>query len=125
MDSNQTVPSRGSSSGKDVLVALVVVGLAGVAVLLGIRAAFGGDDVDAPVTTVRSGVVAPDLYRQITLGIDKEALTELLLPARPVDTRVLERYDERSPETVASSCVYYEAGDGLADDLYRFCFEQD
>ena len=106
-------------------VALGVVALGLVAFLaMGNLLAASTDD-EQRVTDVAELAVPEDVYREITLGIDKEALTERLLPARPVDTRVLERYQSRSPETVASSCVYYEADSRNADSLYRFCFEDD
>lgn len=66
-----------------------------------------------------------EVYAAVTLGIDKEALTERLLPARPVDTRVLQEYQLRSPQTPASSCVYYRSEGDPPEDLYRFCFEDD
>ncbi len=48
-----------------------------------------------------------------------------LRPALPVEGRVLDRYEERSPETVASSCAYYDGEDLAAEEMYRFCFVED
>lgn len=80
----------------------------------------------APVTDdVEEGQVSSELFDDAELGSTKERVTQLLLPARPVDTRVLAEYQQREPETPASSCVYYEAEPGVADALFRFCFVED
>lgn len=39
-----------------------------------------------------------------------------------MDAAVLERYQQRSPETPAASCVYFQAE---LEELYRFCFVED
>lgn len=110
-------------------VVAVLAGLAGVglAAFLLLDNIFEGtaDDPAVPVTDVDEGEVPQDVYDDIDVGARKEDLLDRLRPALPVDTRVLERYQQRSPETVGSSCVYYEAAGGLADELYRFCFVDD
>ena len=82
-----------------------------------------GEQVE--VTDVEEGQVPRELFSAVTLGVDKETLTKRLQPARPVDARVLEEYQTRSPETPASSCVYYRSEGRPRDELYRFCFEED
>ena len=42
-------------------------------------------------------VVPAETYRDVVLGVDREALTERLLPARPVDAEVLERASAGTP----------------------------
>ena len=119
-----------ASGGGLVVAAGAVMALAGF-VTLGSAIAMGGEEddpvppADVQVRDVAEGKVPEPAYRAVALGADKDAVTEQLLPARPVDSRVLDRYEERSPETVATSCVYYESEAPPADDLYRFCFEQD
>lgn len=83
------------------------------------------DDTAVDVTDVEEGKVPQEVYDDVEPGAEKEELLARLRPALPVDTRVLARYQARSPETVGSSCVYHEAAGGLADDLYRFCFVDD
>ncbi len=80
---------------------------------------------DQAVTDVAEESVSTQAYREVEIGTSKEQVTQNLLPARPVDTQVLDRYQQRAPETVSSSCVYYESEGGPADDLLRFCFEDD
>lgn len=106
-----------------VAVGAVVVGL--LVFLLGRALSDPADDASGNVTDVAEGAVPQDVYDGIEPGADKEQLLERLRPALPVDTRVLARYQERSPETVGSSCVYFEAAGGQADSLYRFCFVED
>lgn len=106
------------------VVSVAVLGLAAF-LLLGSLLSEAAEDTATPVTDVDEGKVPQEVYDDVAVGVDKEELLALLRPARPVDTRVLARYQERSPETVGSSCVYYEAAAGLADDLFRFCFIAD
>lgn len=110
------------------LVAIVVGVL--VAVVLVVLIVLGdllADNVDAEdvATGVDEGAVSAAAYDEVQLGDQKEDVQEALRPALPVDTDVLERYQQRSPETVAASCVFYEAAGGPADALYRFCFSED
>lgn len=74
----------------------------------------GGDDLP-----VEDSIPAAT-YREVVLGVDREALTERLLPARPVDPAVL----DRSPEPVDGDCLHYRVA-GRDQELYRFCFEDD
>jgi hypothetical protein len=118
-----------ASGGGLVAAAGAAVALAGF-VTLGSVVAMGTEDRDPPpadgtVTDVEEGKVPATAYRSVSLGASKDAVTEQLLPARPVDSRILDRYEDRSPEAVATSCAYYESEPPPADDLYRFCFEQD
>jgi hypothetical protein len=113
------------------MVAIVVGGVLLVALVVALAVGnllnSGDDDVlpQDEVTDVTEGALPPEVYRGITVGIDKEALTERVLPVRPVDSAVLDRYQTRSPEGIESSCVYYKAQGGDPDDLFRFCFEDD
>ena len=59
-------------------------------------------------------------YRDVVLGVDREALTERLLPARPVDAAVL----DRAPDPGDGECLHYRVAD-RDQELYRFCFEDD
>lgn len=128
---SRPVGDDGAAGGGGLVVAACgVVALAGF-VTLGSAVAMGTEERDpAPsaegqVTDVPEGKVPERAYRSVSLGARKNAVTKQLLPARPVDSRVLDRYERRAPETVATSCVYYESEAPPADDLYRFCFEQD
>ena len=104
--------------------ALVVVGLL-VFLLLG-NVLNDTVDQEAPeATDVAEGAVSEQDFRDVRLGADKEEVLAALRPAQPVDAQVLDRYQERSPETAQSSCVHYESEGGAADALYRFCFVED
>ncbi len=81
--------------------------------------------VEQEVTDVAEGEVPLETYATVDLGTPKEEVLDLLLPAIPVDAVVLERYDLRSPETPAASCIYFDTVPELADQLYRFCFVED
>ncbi len=81
--------------------------------------------VEQEVTDVVEGEVPPETYASAELGTPKEEVLNLLLPAVPVNALALERYDLRSPETPAASCVYFDTVLELADQLYRFCFIED
>ena len=102
-------------------VAVVLLVLGGVASLL----ASAGDGETRVVGDVRDGRVSADVYDRIELQTPKQQVLEALRPAEPVDMRVLDRYDLRSPATVATSCVYYDAEGVRAGALYRFCFDGD
>ena len=104
-------------SDKRVLLTLASVALVALVLLLVLRTSFGSDAGGAGLSE--------EAYREVALGIDEEALSEALLPVRPVDVRTLGREDLRPSETEASTCVYYETAGGPADDLYRFCLEDD
>ena len=69
--------------------------------------------------------VTTEAYEGVELGTPKEDLLAALRPAEPVDVRVLDRYEERSPQTPAASCVYFDAKGVRAGALYRFCFDED
>jgi hypothetical protein len=69
--------------------------------------------------------VAADAFAEVSIGVDKDTLTQTLRPALPVTTRIIDRYQLRSPETVQASCVYYEAADLGEEVRYRFCFVED
>lgn len=77
------------------------------------------------VTDVREGAITPETFEAVEIGADKEDLLADLRPALPVEGRVLDRYQERSPQTVASSCVYYDGTNLPTEEMYRFCFEED
>lgn len=108
-----------------VVVAAVVVSLAVFLLLGNVLNGAVEDERAQQVTDVEEGKVPQFVYEDVEPGADKEELLAQLRPALPVDARTLARYQERSPETVGSECVYYEAAGGLADDLFRFCFVDD
>lgn len=107
------------------VLAAVVVAFVLVFVAMGYFAEETLDDGAQPVTDVREGGISPQTFQAVETGTDKEDLLAELRPALPVEGRVLERYEQRSPETVASSCVYYDGTELPSGELYRFCFEQD
>lgn len=74
-------------------------------------------DADPPA----GGGVPAATYRDVVLGVDREALIERMLPERPVDVEVLERSSAGPPD---AACVLYRAAD-RSDGMYRFCFEDD
>ncbi|MFP5218290.1 MAG: hypothetical protein ACLGIG_00935 [Actinomycetes bacterium] len=100
---------------------VLVAALVGV-VLLADRA---GDDDTPPVTDVQEADASDETYAAVETDMAKDEVEELLRPALPVDTRVLERYEDLEPQTPAAECVYYERGGGVAGELYRFCFDED
>lgn len=109
-----------------VIAVLVVVGLL-VFLLLGNVLKDTVDQGAPDVTDLDEGAVSEQEFTDVSLGNPKEDVLRELRPAMPVDSRVLDRYQQRSPETVQSSCVYYESvPDGaVTDALYRFCFVED
>lgn len=61
-------------------------------------------------------------YQEVVLGIDEEALTERLRPEEPLDPGAVGRDSAETPR--GDSCLFYAAL-GDAENLYRFCFEDD
>lgn len=78
-----------------------------------------------PVQQVREGRLSEAAYADVELGATKEDVLTAFRPVLPVDTRVLERYELREPETVSAECVYYDRADGRAGQQFRFCFAED
>lgn len=81
------------------------------------------DDVAVP--EVREGSLEIEDYEAVELGTPKDEVLSALRPALPVDTRIVDRYEGRSPENVAAECVYYERYGGRAGESFRFCFDED
>lgn len=106
------------------LAAAVALALLALFLLLGNVLADAGDD-PAPVEQVREGRLSQAAYADVELGERKEDVLTALRPVLPVDTRVVERYELREPETVAAECVYYDREDGRAGQQFRFCFVED
>lgn len=106
-------------------VAAVVGGL----VLLGaffLLAQLADETQDVPVATPAvEEQLSEAAFAAVPLGAEKEEALQALLPVQPVDSRLVDRYEAREPETVESECVYYEREDGAADERYRFCFAED
>lgn len=116
----------GRSGAKDVLLAGVVVVVVALAVVVGIGALFADEAEVVPlVADVEQGEVPRDAFEAVPLAADEAAVERALLPARPLDAAVVERYEVSVPEVAAESCLYYEAEGGLPRDLYRFCFVGD
>jgi hypothetical protein len=82
-------------------------------------------DEPVPVREVREGRLSEAAYAAVELGATKEDVLTALRPVLPVDTRVVERYELRDPETVAAECVYFDREDGRAGQQFRFCFAED
>ena len=82
-------------------------------------------DEPLPVEEVREGRLSEAAYADVELGATKEDVLTALRPVLPVDTRVVERYEVREPETVAAECVYFDREDGRAGQQFRFCFAED
>ena len=78
-------------------------------------------DPPSPQDVQGRGVPAAT-YQDVVLGVDEEALTERLRPEEPLDPRAVGRDPAEAPR--GDSCLYYAAR-GDAQDLYRFCFEDD
>lgn len=113
-------------------IALRLVGLAvvvGAAVLLGVFLLFAqlADETqpDPAPTPVAEKQLSEAAFAAVPLGTDKEQALQSLLPVEPIDNRVMDRFEARAPETVASECVYYERANGVAGEFYRFCFVED
>lgn len=108
-----------------VAVAAVVAG----AVLLGaffLLAQLADETQDVPVATPAvEEQLSEAAFAAVPLGAEKEQALQALLPVQPVDSRLVDRYEAREPETVESECVYYEREDGAADERYRLCFAED
>jgi hypothetical protein len=80
---------------------------------------------DVAVAEVREGSITTEVYEAVDLGTPKEEVLTALRPALPVDTRAVEEFEGRLPETVAAECVYYERSGGRAGETFRFCFNED
>lgn len=103
------------AAGSAVVLLLVVLGLARAVSL----SSSDADGAAAP------GQLTGAAYSVITLGIDEEALTERLSPARPVQVDAEGDAPGVTSEPFDGSCLFYEAAGRPAGDLYRFCFEDD
>lgn len=122
------VPTAERDGGSALLVALVgVVTLAAVGVLVFVLFAQLAQETadEVAVEEVQEGALTMEVYEEVELGADKDEVLSDLRPALPVDTRVLDRYESRSPATVAAECVYYERSGGRAGESFRFCFDED
>lgn len=108
---------------------LALAGASAVAVVafgfLGYTLQGSDDESPQPVTHLVETPVSARAFEAAEIGEQKEDVLASLMPAEPVDARVVARYQERSPETVASSCVYYRTPEDSAEELFRFCFVQD
>lgn len=102
-------------------VAVLVVAFVGIGALV----SAGREDDRALVDDAPVQRVSAEAYESVELKTPKEEVMAALRPAEPVDVRILDRYEERSPETVASSCVYFDSEGVRVGALYRFCFEDD
>lgn len=105
---------------------LVVVAVA--TLLVGLVLVFVAAEVlsdDEPVAEDVREQATEQAYQSVETGMTKEEIQQALLPARPIDVKVLAEYQLREPETPSASCSYYESEGGTADDLYRFCFVDD
>jgi hypothetical protein len=69
--------------------------------------------------------VSAEAYDSVRLQAPKEEVLAALMPAQPVDLRVLDRYEQRSPETLSASCVYLDSEGVRVGALHRFCFPED
>lgn len=102
-------------------VVLVVVAFVGIGAL-----ADAGSETDAPTAgDVRVEQVSAEAFESVPLQTPKEEVLAALRPAEPVDLRVLDRYEQRSPETASASCVYFDSEGVRVGALYRFCFRED
>lgn len=120
-------PPAGRGDGRSVLPRLIAVA-AGVVVLVVAAFLFFGNvlaEEEPVVLEEREGRLSADAFAAVELGETKEDVLTALRPVLPVDTRVVDRYQDREPETVAAECVYYDRQDGRAGQQYRFCFVED
>ncbi len=60
---------------------------------------------------VREGRLSEAAYADVEMGATKEDVLTALRPVLPVDTRVVDRYELRDPQTVAAECVYFDRED--------------
>lgn len=126
-----TSPPPRSTVRTSSLVPLLVAVAAAIAVVVVAFVAVGalisaGSEADAgAVTDVPTQQVSAEAYERVDLKTPKEDVLRALQPAEPVDVRILDRYEQRSPETVASSCVYFDSEGVRVGALYRFCFDED
>jgi hypothetical protein len=126
-------PARSrAAKGEAGAVAARLLGAAG-AVVVFVLAAFlflgnvlaDAGDEPVPVQEVREGRLSAAAYADVELGATKEDVLTALRPVLPVDTRVVERYELRDPETVAAECLFFDREDGRAGQQFRFCFHED
>lgn len=80
---------------------------------------------DIAVQEVHEGSLEIEAFNAVDLGTPREEVLTSLRPVLPVDTRIVDRYEGRAPETVAAECVYYERYGGRAGESFRFCFDED
>lgn len=104
-------------------VAAVAVVVLGVFLIFSQLAQETTDEV--AVQEVREGSLEIEAFDAVEVGTPKEEVLTSLRPVLPVDTEVVDRYEGRSPETVAAECVYYERYGGRAGESFRFCFDED
>ena len=119
-------PTTGTPDRRPLLLVLAVLGVA-LALALAFFLFLGnvlGDD-DEVATNVIEGKLTEEAYAAVDLGTPEEAVLQALLPVRPRETRVVERFEGREPETPSASCVYYDRQDGRLGQQYRFCFVDD
>ena len=112
---------RAASAGPGLAVALAVLLVLGLLLTLLLtdaleRGSDGGAAVDQAVPA--------DAYRDVVLGIDPEALTERLLPARPAQDLTATGADDVPPTPEGTRCLYYASGAEVSGH-YRFCFADD
>ena len=124
----EPTPPGGTGDTRSVLPRLLAIA-ATVAVLAVAGLLFLGnvlaDDDEPVVLDEREGRLSAEAYSAVELGATKDDVLTALRPVLPTGTRVLDRYEEREPETVAAECVYYDREDGRAGQQYRFCFVED
>lgn len=80
---------------------------------------------EVAVQEVREGSLEVEAFDAVEIGTPKEEVSTSLRPVLPVDSRIVDRYEGRSPGTVAAECVYYERYGGRAGESFRFCFDED
>jgi hypothetical protein len=85
----------------------------------------GADGGVTGVGDVRTGKLSAERYAAVEPGTPKEEVLASLRPLQPVDVQILDRYESRSPETVATSCVYFDSEGVRPGAQYRFCFDED
>jgi hypothetical protein len=104
---------------------LLVVALLGIGALVDAGSEESSEPLTEPAADVRLEKVSAQTYESVPLDATKEDVLAALRPAEPVDVSVLDRYDTRSPETLASSCVYFDSEGIRVGALYRFCFSNE
>lgn len=120
-------PASESGAAAALLAVLVAVALAvGVGAFLGLGGSVDATQ-DTPLPALRDQVVpvSAAAFAGVALGAPKEKVLAQLRPAQPVTTRVIDEFEQRSPETVAAECIYYEKEQATSGELFRFCFVRD